>query len=55
MPGCMGTAANQGSPATARLLTWCTCSADRSLPTEDSNAARIAALETRIAELEARS
>lgn len=53
MPGCMGTAANQGSPETARLMTWCTCSANRRLPTEDSNAARIAALEARIAELEA--
>lgn len=54
MPGCMGTAANQ-SPTTLRLMTWCTCSANRSLPAEDSNAARIAALEARIAELEARS
>jgi hypothetical protein len=50
----MGTAANQ-SATTLRLMTWCTCSANRALPTEDSNAARIAALEARIAELEARS
>ncbi|NML55332.1 hypothetical protein HHL19_16300 [Streptomyces sp. R302] len=50
----MGTASNQGSSATARLLTWCTCSANRTLPAEDSTAARIAALEVRIAELEAR-
>ncbi|MFE4658130.1 hypothetical protein ACFRFJ_15775 [Streptomyces hydrogenans] len=54
MPGCLGTASNQGTPATARLLTWCTCAADRTLPTEDSNAARIAALEARITELESR-
>ncbi|MFF2009146.1 hypothetical protein ACFVWY_08745 [Streptomyces sp. NPDC058195] len=55
MPGCMGTATNQGTPATARLLTWCTCSANRSLPAEDNANARIAALEARIAELEART
>ncbi|WP_406324431.1 hypothetical protein [Streptomyces niveus] len=53
MPSCMGTAANQ-SPNTLRLLTWCTCSANRELPAEDSTNARIAALEARIAELEAR-
>ncbi|MFE3123710.1 hypothetical protein ACFXHD_09845 [Streptomyces hydrogenans] len=54
MPGCLGTASNQGTPATARLLTWCTCAADRTLPAEDSIAARIAALEARITELESR-
>lgn len=53
MPGCMGTAANQG-PHTLRLLTWCTCSANGDLPAEDSANARIAALEARIAALEAR-
>lgn len=53
MPRCMGTAANQGSPGTARLLTRCTCAANRSLPTEDSAMARIAALEARIEQLEA--
>lgn len=52
MPGCMGTAANQ-STGTLRLTTWCTCSANRALPTEDSTNARIAALEARITELEA--
>ncbi|MGS2592074.1 hypothetical protein [Streptomyces hebeiensis] len=54
MPGCMGTASNQGTDATARLLTRCTCSANRELPAEDSANARIAALEARLAELEAR-
>lgn len=54
MPHCIGTASNQGQAETARLLTWCTCAANRALPTEDSNAARIAALEARITELEAR-
>lgn len=53
MPGCMGTASNQ-SKGTLRLLTWCTCSASRKLPAEDSANARIAALEARITELEAR-
>ncbi|MFJ9029774.1 hypothetical protein ACIRQP_14820 [Streptomyces sp. NPDC102274] len=53
MPACMGTASNQ-SPNTLQLLTWCTCSANQSLPTEDNTNARIAALEARITELEAR-
>lgn len=53
MPGCTGTAANQGTPDTNRLLTWCTCTVD--LPAEDSLAARIAHLEARVTELENRS
>lgn len=53
MPMCMGTAANQ-SASTTRLLTWCTCAADHTLSSEDNAAARIAALEARIAELEQR-
>lgn len=54
MPGCMGTASNQGTPTTARLMTWCTCTANRKLPAEDNAAARIAVLEARLTELEAR-
>jgi hypothetical protein len=54
MPYCTGTAANQGQPETNRLLTWCTCAANHTLPAEDHQAARIAALEARLAELEAR-
>ncbi|MFD6874510.1 MULTISPECIES: hypothetical protein [unclassified Streptomyces] len=53
MPGCLGTAANQGTPETLRLLTWCTCTA--ALPTEDSLTARIAHLEARVTELENRA
>jgi hypothetical protein len=55
MPGCMGTASNQSArEETRRLLTWCTCSANLALPAEDSAAARIALLEARVADLEAR-
>ncbi len=54
MPGCMGTASNQGTRTTARLMTWCTCTANRSLPAEDNAAVRIAVLEARLTELEAR-
>ncbi|MFJ3923061.1 hypothetical protein [Streptomyces sp. NPDC090022] len=55
MPGCLGTASNQGSPNTARLLTWCTCTANHQLSSEDNLAARITALEARITELENRA
>ncbi|KAB8162943.1 hypothetical protein FH609_004245 [Streptomyces sp. 3MP-14] len=51
MPGCMGTAANQAGADTARLLTWCTCSANLTLPQEDNLAHRVALLEARLAEL----
>lgn len=52
MPGCMGTAANQGSPQTARLLTWCTCKT--ALPTDANAAALVATLTARVDELERR-
>ncbi|MER5882683.1 hypothetical protein ABT160_02525 [Streptomyces sp. NPDC001941] len=51
MPNCMGTAALS---LESTSLAWCTCAANQELPAEDSTAARIAALEARIAELEAR-
>lgn len=54
MPNCMGTASNQGSPHTNRLLTWCTCTANRELSHEDNLAARIEVLEARITALENR-
>ena len=50
MPNCLGTAALGG--ADPRSLTWCTCSANGELLAEEAAAARIAALEARIAALE---
>lgn len=51
MPRCLGTAALGG--ADRRSLTWCTCSANGELLSEEAAAARIAVLEARIAVLEA--
>lgn len=51
MPGCMGTAANQG-PNTLRLMTWCTCTA--ALPTEGAPESQVALLTARVSELEER-
>lgn len=51
MPSCLGTSALGG--ADPRSLTWCTCSANGELLAEEAAAARIAALEARIAALEA--